>query len=183
MPFISLPLMAFEKFGLPSNCTFDSAGHYKYHRNEYHCKVIELLDKAAATFSQRCNYNGATANLGNACNRILESICSLREATITSNESLRRAVIEPNDHFALPSPNDNFETKNGSSSSNDKSFTPLSINPQGVLSQILFDVCVPENVEGWDIKPSTSLKGKQCFGFGHHSDPMNPRRFIRRSRL
>lgn len=178
--------VAFDKFGLLCNCTFDCVGHYKHHRNEYHCNVIKLLDKAAATFSQRCIYNGAGADLGSACNSILESICSLREAALTSTECLRKVVVEPNDHFTLPSPNDNFETKNGSSSSDDQtgnSFTLPSINPQGVLSQILFDVCVPKNVEGWDIKPSVSSKGKQCFGSGHRSSPMNPMRYIRRSRL
>ncbi|XP_042439200.1 uncharacterized protein LOC122024611 [Zingiber officinale] len=163
-------------------------GHYKHHRNEYLCNVVELLDKAAATFSQRCINNGAAADLGSACNSILESICSLREAALTSTECLRKVIVEPNDHFTLPSPNDNFETKNGSSSSNDQtgnSFTQPSINPQGVLSQILFDSCVPKNVEGWDIKPSISSKGKkQCFGSGHlNRGPMNPMRYIRRSRL
>lgn len=158
-----------------------------HNQTDYRCNVGELLAKSSTIYSQRQRLcNGGTTELGSACNDIAESICSLHEAAHNSNESLRRVGTGPNDHFFLPSSSRAFEMKDGSPLQDEQkgsSFTLPSINPQGVLSQILFDVCVPKNVEGWDIKPVVSLKGKQCFGSPNRTSPTSPLRFIRRSRL
>ncbi|WOL08780.1 hypothetical protein Cni_G17533 [Canna indica] len=153
-------------------------GHYRHHQTDYHSNVVEMLNKAFTCFSQKRRRN--------ACDNISKSVYSLHEVAQSSNESLKRVAIGPNDHFYLPSSSDNSDGREGSSSQDEqkgKSFTLPSINPQGVLSQILFDVCVPKNVEGWDIKPVMSFKGKQTFGSARHDSPMNYGRFIRRSRL
>ena len=99
------------------------------------------------------------------------------------NKSL---AIGPTDDFFLPSSMEFNETRESDCSADDQKtdlFQLPSINPQGVLSQILFDVCVPKNIVGWDIKPGMSLNGKQTFPSGRRHGPLNPMKFIRRSRL
>ncbi|URE14206.1 hypothetical protein MUK42_11544 [Musa troglodytarum] len=158
-------------------------GHYSHHRTDYHSNLIELLGKATTVFSQRRVFNGGTANLRSSCDSMLES-CSLHEA-LSSSENLRRVAIGPNDHFFLPSSSGKLEVKDGSSLHDEQKpnlFASPSINPHGYLSQILFDVCVPKNVEGWDIKPIT-LNGKPSSVCARRRGLLNPIRCIRRSRL
>lgn len=57
-----------------------------------------------------------------------------------------------------------------------------SIYAHGVLGQILFDVCVPKSVEGWDIGPLDSLKGGLFTSTRRHT-PFNPIKCLLRSRL
>jgi len=57
---------------------------------------------------------------------------------------------------------------------------PPSINAHGFLSQILFDVCVPKNVEDWDIRSNS--KNALSPGTRKHV-PFNPIKCMRRSRL
>ncbi|PON79310.1 Alpha/Beta hydrolase fold containing protein [Trema orientale] len=59
---------------------------------------------------------------------------------------------------------------------------PTSINAHGVLGQILFDVCIPKNVEGWDIRSSDSLN-RCSFTSTWRRNPFNPIKCIRHSRL
>ncbi|KAJ8471342.1 hypothetical protein OPV22_025685 [Ensete ventricosum] len=139
-------------------------GHYSHHQTDYHSNLVELLGKAATVFSERRVFNWGTANRRSSCGGMLESSCSLHEA-LSSSESLRRVAIRSNDHFCLPSSSGKLEVKDGSSLSlhepqKPNLFPSPSINPHGYLSQILFDVCVPKNVEGWDVKPIT-INGKQ----------------------
>lgn len=159
--------------------------HYSHHQTDYHSNVIELLGKAATIFSQRRLFNEGSENLRSSCNNISESICSLHETALSSNESLRRVDVSASDNICLPSTSNNLEVKVGSSLLDERkgnSFTLPSINPQGVLSQILFDVFVPKNVEGWDIKP-VSLNVKQSIDSAHHHGPSNHMRCMRCSRL
>ncbi|XP_064973151.1 uncharacterized protein LOC135617137 isoform X2 [Musa acuminata AAA Group] len=159
-------------------------GHYSHHQTDYHSNLVEFLGKAATVFSQRRVFNGGTENLRSSCDSMLESSCSLHDA-LSSSESLRRVAIGPNDHFFSPSSSGKLEVKDGSSFHDEQKpnlFTSPSINPHGYLSQVLFDVCVPKNVEGWDIKPITS-NGKQSSVSARRRGPLNPIRCIRRSRL
>lgn len=161
-----------------------SVGHYSHHQTDYHSNLVEFLGKAATVFSQRRVFNGGTENLRSSCDSMLESSCSLHDA-LSSSESLRRVAIGPNDHFFSPSSSGKLEVKDGSSFHDEQKpnlFTSPSINPHGYLSQVLFDVCVPKNVEGWDIKPITS-NGKQSSVSARRRGPLNPIRCIRRSRL
>ncbi|PKA56108.1 hypothetical protein AXF42_Ash015593 [Apostasia shenzhenica] len=147
--------------------------HYKNHQCEYRDAVTKFLGKASLTYSRR--------RLHRTCrNKIPESVCNLHKAAYKSNESFKKVAVDPSDHFFLPSSVELNETRNeGSSSPIDEQkqelFRVPSIKPQGVLSQILFDVCIPKNIEGWDIKPISSLN-KSC---GH----LNPVKSFRRSRL
>ncbi|KAL9327450.1 hypothetical protein ACSQ67_008095 [Phaseolus vulgaris] len=56
-----------------------------------------------------------------------------------------------------------------------------SISAHSVLGQFLFDVCVPKNVEGWDVKFS-GLNGRSCASAPRHSLFRGTKR-IGRSRL
>ncbi|XP_010916639.1 uncharacterized protein [Elaeis guineensis] len=159
-------------------------GHYKHHPVEYKAAVSELLCKAALVHSERRQQShGETACAGGSSNEIPESVCSLHKAAVTSNESLRRVAIDPTDHFFLPS---SMEYEAREDEKKGESFhmqNVPSINAHGVLGQILFDVCVPKNVEGWDIKPITSLNGRQSFASARRHGLFNPIKCIRRSRL
>lgn len=53
------------------------------------------------------------------------------------------------------------------------------VNPNGVLGQMLFDVCVPKNIEEWDIKPAGRMGQK----LAHRPGPFNPMKGIRRCRM
>ncbi|OAY66703.1 hypothetical protein ACMD2_02144 [Ananas comosus] len=156
-------------------------GHYKNHPDEYRTAVADLLSSAAITYfkRRRQHFSGNSMVMADPCNRIPESVCDLHTAAVNSNESLKRVATDPTDHFFLPS---SMEYNENQEESKDELFHMPSINPHGVLSQILFDVCVPKNIEGWDIKHAASVTGRQRFGSSRHS-PLNPVKCIRRSRL
>lgn len=145
--------------------------HYRHHKSEYKAAVSALLTKSSLIFTNMQLKKAADC-------KIPESVCYLQDAAFNSNESLLRVAIGPSDHFYLPSSKEFTETKAGSSSNDEQKpelFHLPSIKPQGVLSQVLFDVCVPKNIEGWDIKPVFSLNKNRAFS--------SVRRHIGRSRL
>jgi hypothetical protein len=113
-------------------------------------------------------------------------VCSLHNAAASSNESLRRVASSPSDHFFLPSSKDHNESKDPDSLIEEQRrhiSQPSHLEPQGVLGQILFDVCVPKNVEGWDIKPTVSPNGRSSLTSARQLGPFNPIKYFRRSRL
>ncbi|XP_058089127.1 uncharacterized protein LOC131236049 [Magnolia sinica] len=166
-------------------------GHYKHHPVDYKAAVTELLEKAALIYSQRMlQLNRERTSLEGAGNKISESVRNLREAAVSSNESLQRVAVGPSNHF-LPSSVEYHESKNMGSMQDEQKErlihlqTPPSISAHSVLGKILFDVCVPKNIEDWDIRPAGSLNG-QIFSSSHrhrHSGLFNPIKCIRRSRL
>ncbi|KAL5714208.1 hypothetical protein ACHQM5_016199 [Ranunculus cassubicifolius] len=162
-------------------------GHYKHYPTDYKAAVTELLGKAALVYSRKIQKLQEYAE-GMATDEIKESICNLRKAAMCSSQSLLRVAVEPSDHFFLPGLNESRESKEvGSTTDKEGLFhlqNPPAINAHGIIGQILFDVCVPKNIEGWDIKPSSSLNGRQSFGYGGRGNiPFNPIKYIRRSRL
>ena len=163
--------------------TWFRAGHYKHHPAEYKTVVTEFLIKAASLYTQRRRSPmEETGGMGCSSNKISKSVCCLQKAAVSSNESLRRVAMDPSDHFFRPSSTEYHETKEGGSLVNEQrggggSFqmqSPPTINANGVLGQILFDVCVPKNIEGWDIKPTASSR---------RHGPFNPIKCLWRSRL
>lgn len=161
-------------------------GHYKHHPVDYKAAVTELLDKAATVYARRRKSNEQATGTTNAC-ETLKSVWKLHKAAGSSNESLRRVAISPSDHFFLPSSME-YEGTKGAVSVQDEHKgelihvqSPPTINPHGVLGQILFDVCVPKNVEGWDIKPVSD--SSHTFTAFRRQKPLNPIKCIRRSRL
>ncbi|KAL6861824.1 hypothetical protein ACP4OV_017524 [Aristida adscensionis] len=160
-------------------------GHYELHGAEYRTAVNDILQKALVTFCHRSQLNDANATGDNEY-KIAHSVCSLHKAAANSNESLRRVANSPSDHFFLPSSKDHNESREPDSLIEEQRrhvSNPPYMEPQGVLGQILFDVCVPKNVEGWDIKPTVSPNGRPAFASARQLGPFNPIKYFRRSRL
>ncbi|XP_020580989.1 uncharacterized protein LOC110025067 [Phalaenopsis equestris] len=144
--------------------TSSHVAHYDHHRGKYKDAVNEFLAKASLNFS--------TKQLNRANNsKVPESACYRHGTTVSSNESLMRVTVEPSNYFFIPSSKEQSETRPAI-------YEPESIKPHGVLSQILFDVCVPRNIEGWDMKLMPSMT-KRCEQRG----PFDQIKCIRRSRL
>lgn len=160
-------------------------GHYKLHEAEYRTAVDDILKKALVTFCHRSQLNRTSA-AGDQEYKIAHCVCNLHNVAANSNESLRRVANSPSDHFFLPSSKDHNESREPDSLIEEQrrqlSYPPR-MEPQGVLGQIMFDVCVPKNVEGWDIKPTVSPNGRPTLSSARQLGPFNPIKYLRRSRL
>ncbi|KAL0422644.1 UNVERIFIED_CONTAM: hypothetical protein Slati_3287300 [Sesamum latifolium] len=120
---------------------------------------------AVLTFSEKIQKLEKESPINDMHDEISELICDLQNAAVCSNQSFRRVAVGPNDHFFLPSSSEYQDRKEfGSVPEDRKERSPHRPSPcmstNSVLGQILFDVCVPKNVEGWDIKFSGSLNGE-----------------------
>src|SRR5262249_32520649 len=139
-------------------------GHYRLYPNDYKAAVTELLGKASAVYSRRIQQlEGERMGLEGTHDEVSESICDLRKVDVSSNRSFRGVAIAPSNHFLMPSSVGYYEGRDVGSLEDEQKErlihlrSPPRINAHGVLGQILFDVCVPENVEDWDIRSSASL--------------------------
>ncbi|KAK7319852.1 hypothetical protein RJT34_04580 [Clitoria ternatea] len=162
-------------------------GHYKHHPIQYRVAVSHLLEKAASIYSQKMMLERERTGIDGTQDEISELICDLQKVAIHSNKSFRRVAVGPSDHFFLPSSAGHHSDRESATPPQDEqkekpvclpSFP--SISAHSVLGQFLFDVCVPKNVEGWDVKFSGNLNGRPCSSAPRQS----PFRGIkRRSRL
>ncbi|KAL0356815.1 UNVERIFIED_CONTAM: hypothetical protein Scaly_1367200 [Sesamum calycinum] len=140
-------------------------GHYKHQSVQYMTAITELLEQAVSIFSEKIQKLAKKSHMDDMHDEISELICDLQNAAVDSNQSFRRVAVGPNDHFFLPSSSEYQDRKEfGSVPEDSKERSPHRPSPcmsaNSVLGQILFDVCVPKNVEGWDIKFSGSLNGE-----------------------
>ncbi|XP_044508769.1 uncharacterized protein LOC123227717 [Mangifera indica] len=163
-------------------------GHYKHYPIQYRAAVTSLLEKAMSVYSRRVRQPGEGAGIEGMHDEISELICDLQKVAVNSNRSLRRVAVGPSDHFFLPS---SAEHHNGQDSrslhdeGNERSIympSPPRINAHSVLGQILFDVCVPKNVEGWDIRFSSSAN-RLPFASSRRNLPSRGFKCNRRSKL
>ncbi|KAH7654617.1 alpha/beta-Hydrolases protein [Dioscorea alata] len=161
-------------------------GHYKHHTDEYKSAVFKLLNDATMIFSQRRHQlNGET--LGTRIFR--NNMSDLGTVAMGSNETLRQVAVSPSDHLSLSGLMGFDDTEMlDQTHHRQKSDSPCRQNspgssPNGVLGQILFEACIPKNIEGWDIKPGMSLNKRQTFPSSRRYNPFNPIKCIRRSRL
>ncbi|XP_058221049.1 uncharacterized protein LOC131331189 [Rhododendron vialii] len=170
-------------------------GHHRHYPIDYKAAVTELLGKASIIYSHRIRQlEGEGMGFEGPHDEISKPFYQLKKAAINSNNSFQRVALELNDHFFVPSSVEYHEDRVvGSVQDEHKGGLihipkPPSINAHGVLGQILFDVCVPENVEGWDVRSSPSLS-RPPFASSRWHSPLNPIRCrnpikcIRRSRL
>lgn len=157
-------------------------GHYMNYPIQYKAAVSALFEQATSVYYQKIQQLE-----GERSGMEAELICNLQKVAVKSNQSLRRVAVGPCDHFFLPS---SAEYQNGGdSSSQDEGKenlvhtpNPPSISAHSVLGQILFDVCVPKNIEGWDIKFNGSVNG-QPFASARRHSPLQGIKSIRRSKL
>ncbi|CAA6659445.1 unnamed protein product [Spirodela intermedia] len=152
-------------------------GHYDHHPDDYKSAVFELLSQAVMFHSRRVQLSGAALGMGSSGDQISESVCDLHRAAVCSNESFRRVATRPSDHFSCQALWTTLKHKGGLFHVQN----PPGMNPHGVLGQMLFDVCVPKNVEGWDIKPTGPLDRNQKLS--RRPGPFNPMKCIRRCRM
>lgn len=160
-------------------------GHFLQYPIDYRAAVTELLGKASALYSQKIRrLEGEKAELEGIHDDVSEPIHELRKAAVSPRQSFRGT----SDNFLLPSSMEYYEGGDvGSMQDESKEGVihlpnPPTMNPHGVLGQILFDVCVPRNVEGWDMRSSGSMNGRPYASRQRHA-PFNPIKCIRRSRL
>ncbi|XP_071698374.1 uncharacterized protein [Rutidosis leptorrhynchoides] len=167
-------------------------GHYKHYPTQYRAAVSEFLEQCVSIFNQKLQTHAERSGMEGMHDKICELICDLQNAAVDSNQSLRRVAIGPNDHFFLPSSaeyqNDKESSSSGSLQDEQKErraaavhlSSPPSLSPHSVLGQVLFDVCVPKNIEGWDIK----FENRQPFSSPACKRPsLNAFKRMRRSRL
>ncbi|KAI3807224.1 hypothetical protein L1987_23149 [Smallanthus sonchifolius] len=159
-------------------------GHYGHHPDEYKSAVTEFLTKAIFIYSQR------TLRVSGSHNQTSEPLNHLREAVSSSNQyqSFHRVTLDLNDHFVVPGSVKYHEGQDVGSvhDATKERFiprsTPPKVNAHGILGQILFDVCVPKNVEDWDLRSSSS-SSSYTYAPGRRHSHFNPMKCIRRSRL
>ena len=151
--------------------------------------MTELLGKASAIYSQRIRrLEGEGMGVEGTHDEISEPMSDLRRAAVGPDQSFRGVLIQPSDHFYMPSSVGYYEGRDVGSLQDEQKEglihlpSPPKINAHGVLGQILFDVCVPKNVEDWDMRSSTSL-GRRPYTSTRRHAPFNPIKCIRRSRL
>lgn len=161
-------------------------GHFRHHPAEYSAAVTELLRKAAVTYSQRIRQlEGEKMVMEGGHDEISDPFNGLRKAATMSRDGLHRFNLDSNDYLHVPSSVEYHEDWDvGPIPDESKGrYIPLSsppkISPHGVLGQFLFDVCVPKNVDDWDMRFSPSMRS----AFGRRSSPFNPIKCILRSRL
>ena len=169
------------------NDSYITSGHYKHYPIQYRAAVTNLLDKAVSVFSQRIRILGERTGTEGMHDEISELIWDLQKVAVDSNQSLRRVALGPSDHFFLPSSAEYHNDRDSSLQDEQKERAiylpnPPSINAHSVLGQILFDVCVPKNVEGWDIKFGGTVNG-QPFASARRHSLFNGIKCNRRSRL
>lgn len=162
------------------------SGHFRYHPDEYKAAIMEILGKAVATYSHK-NRRVEDENLGieGIRNEITDPFSELRKAATTST-SFQGFVVAPSENLS-PGSLEYYDGKDVGSVSDERkgSFIHLpsrpSINANGVLGQMLFDVCVPKTVEDWDVR--SNLKNVGLLSGTRRHIPFNPIKCIRRSRL
>ncbi|XP_040945143.1 uncharacterized protein [Gossypium hirsutum] len=150
-----------------THLVFYISEHYKHYPIRYRAVVASFLEKATSVYSHRIKKLGETNGLHD---EISELIFNLQKATVNSNQSLRRVAVGPSDHFFLPSSaecHNGRETNSKQDEQREQPFSlpvPPTINAHSVLGQILFDACVPKNIEGWDIRFSGSDRRSSFLG-------------------
>ncbi|XP_047323765.1 uncharacterized protein LOC124927403 [Impatiens glandulifera] len=159
-------------------------GHFRHYPNDYAAVMTELFGKATIVYSQRIRQLEGMG-FDALHNEVSGPFGSLRKAIINANQSFRRVALELDDHFLTPTSSMTYHDNKVVGSlpeARNEGVVPVCSQPQinahGVLGQILFDVCVPENVEDWDIRSSPSLKMGSFV-----SSLKRPMKFIRRSRM
>ncbi|KAL7592033.1 hypothetical protein Lser_V15G34490 [Lactuca serriola] len=166
-------------------------GHYEHNPIQYRTAVTEFLDDSISIFNKKLQKLFERNGMEGMHDKICELICDLQNAAVDSNQSLRRVAVGPTDHFFLPSSLEYQSKESGSLQDEQKErrngngngggvhvASPPCLNPHSVLGQVLFDACVPKNIEGWDIK----FDGRTSFGSGRKRLSLNGLKRIR-SRL
>ncbi|MBA0691668.1 hypothetical protein Goari_009282, partial [Gossypium aridum] len=163
--------------------------HYRDYPVDYRAAVTELLGKASALYFRRIQQlEGEQVGSAGAHDEISEPISNISKTALSPNLSFHGTPLMQSDHFLLPSSIEYYEGRDFGSVQDEQKESlirlpqPSSIDVNGVLGQILFDVCVPKDVEGWDMKSSDS-SSRHPYTSPWRNSHFNPIKCIRRSRL
>ncbi|EPS61708.1 hypothetical protein M569_13086, partial [Genlisea aurea] len=122
--------------------------------------IGETLEQSASIFVRKIHRLGGENSLAYDAH---DQVCDLQNAAVDSNQSFGRIAVGPEDHFFIPSSFRQEEEPPGCSNDERRDRSPHRsaprMNPNSALGQVLFDVCVPKNIEGWDIKFTGSVNG------------------------
>ncbi|KAL7125307.1 hypothetical protein ABFS83_14G108800 [Erythranthe nasuta] len=127
------------------------------HSHHHRSAVTEFLEQAVSVFSDKIQRLGQKSHIDD---EISDLICDLQNAAVDSNQSFQRVAVGPMDHFFIPSSSSESSPQKETKDRSSPNRTIPRMCTNTVLGQVLFDVCVPKNVEGWDIKFSGSLNGE-----------------------
>ncbi|KAG6591366.1 hypothetical protein SDJN02_13057, partial [Cucurbita argyrosperma subsp. argyrosperma] len=162
-------------------------GHYLHFPIEYRAAVTELLSKAAGVYCQRTRPDEEVTAIDKMNGDSYKTTPDVRKAA-SSSSRFQEPALAPSDHLYFSSIVDGFDYR-GIGSMHDKHMegvlqlpNSLSTIPHGVLGQILYDVCVPKNVEDWDIGSSSS-SNNVLRAQTRRRTSFNPIKLMRRSRL
>ncbi|KAL3580535.1 hypothetical protein D5086_018370 [Populus alba] len=167
----------------------DVSGHYQHNPIQYRAAVTNLLDKAPSVYYRRIQQLREGIGLDSMHDEMSELICDLQKAAVNSNQSFRRVAVGPGDHFFVPSSAEYCNSRKPESLQDERKersiypSSPPSISAHSVLGQVLFDACVPKNIEGWDVRFSGSLNGQPIASAQRRRSPFHGIKFTRRSRL
>lgn len=141
-----------------------------------------------STYSRKVMLERERTGMDGTQDEISELICDLQKVAINSNESFRRVAVGPSDHFFLPSSAGHNNDRESGIPRDEQREEPVcvpsfpSMSAHSVLGQFLYDVCVPKNVEGWDVKFCGNLNGRPRASPPRHS-PFRSIKRVGRSRL
>ncbi|XP_041992199.1 uncharacterized protein LOC121743080 isoform X1 [Salvia splendens] len=119
------------------------------HQSTQCIAITKLLEQAVSIFSEKIQKLGEKSNMEDMHDVISPIRYNLQNSAVLSNT---------NDHFLLPCSSEYEKSRQLKERSSHRSSPRMCTNT--VLGQVLFDACVPKNVEGWDIKFSGSLNGE-----------------------
>ncbi|KAJ9567072.1 hypothetical protein OSB04_003038 [Centaurea solstitialis] len=144
-------------------------GHYRHHPEEYKAAVTELLTKAASVYSTRLHQQLKSLNSETSADPLQEPSVSSSD----HHQTPKRMARDSSQGFNVPvSMEYDQDNERGSVQDEERFILRSKMNVNGVVGEImLFDFCVPKNVEDWDLRP-----------FGKHSN-FNSIKCIRRSKM
>lgn len=148
-------------------------GHYQHHPEEYKAAVTELLAKAASIYSTRIQ------QLKSINNEASEPVHHLEEALVSGSnhhENSKRMARGLNQQLMVPRSMAYDQVREMGSVQDEEDeegfiLGSMMNSGDGIVGEIMFDVCVPKNVEYWDLR-----------SFGRHSN-FNSIKCIRRSKM
>ncbi|KAK4803177.1 hypothetical protein SAY86_001380 [Trapa natans] len=163
-------------------------GHYMSCPNQYRDAMATFLVTAASSVFSRKLQQLEEERMEDPHDEISQLIWDLQNAAVGSNQCLRRITSAPGDQFffsnSMYDSGSPAEMGKGEASSSNINLlqSPPTISANSLLGQMLYDVCVPKNVEGWDMKFTGSLNC-QPHDFSRKLSPSGSSKSIRRSRL
>lgn len=134
--------------------------------------MSELLVKAISIYATRLQQLKSINNsLGPVHIDISEPLSHFRETISSTNQhpNSKRMALDLNDHVIRPCSMEHQHVREEESVQDEikecltSRAAMLEVNAYGTLGQTMFDVCVPKNMEDWDLRSFASKRTYSCF--------------------